>query len=62
MGSTHENDDCWLGESQADVNGAINIADRSLSGESPSREDTTGDDSAEGGASSTGPRDSQADC
>ncbi len=33
------NDDCWLGEYQADVNGAINIADRYRSGESRRRSD-----------------------
>jgi IS605 OrfB family transposase len=54
------NDGCWVEEYQADVNGAINIADRYLSGESQSREDTTGDDSAEDGASLTGPQDSHA--
>jgi len=35
------NDDCWLGEYQADVNGAINIADRYRSGESHRRSDRT---------------------
>nr|WP_243641446.1 transposase [Natrarchaeobius halalkaliphilus] len=33
------NDDCWLGEYQADVNGTINIADRYCSGESHHRSD-----------------------
>jgi IS605 OrfB family transposase len=56
------NDDCWVGEYQADVNGAMNIIYRYLSGESQSREDTTDDDSAEDGASLTGPQDSQAEC
>jgi putative transposase len=55
------NDDCWIGEYQADVNGAINIADRYLSGESRSREHTNDDDSAEDGAHLTAPQDSQAD-
>ena len=31
------NDACWVGEYQADVNGAVNIADRCLSGESLQR-------------------------
>ena len=61
------NDDCWLGEYQADVNGAINIADRYRSGESHRRSDRRSrqkagdDDSATDGASLTGPQDSQAD-
>lgn len=55
------NDACWMGEYQADVNGAINIADRYLSGESHSREHTDGDDSAEDGGRLTAPQDSQAD-
>ncbi|WIV68848.1 RNA-guided endonuclease InsQ/TnpB family protein [Natrialbaceae archaeon AArc-T1-2] len=61
------NDDCWLGEYQADVNGAINIADRYRSGEShrqsdrSSRQKAGDDDSATDGASLTGPQDSQAD-
>jgi len=61
------NDDCWLGEYQADVNGAINIADRYRSGESHRQSDRTSrqkagdDDSATDGASLTGPQDSQAD-
>jgi putative transposase len=61
------NDDCWLGEYQADVNGAINIADRYRSGESHRRSDRNSrqkagdDDSATDGASLTGPQDSQAD-
>ena len=45
----------------ADVNGAINIADRYLSGESRSREHENDDDSAEDGARLTAPQDSQAD-
>ncbi|WP_324759503.1 RNA-guided endonuclease InsQ/TnpB family protein [Haloarcula sp. GH36] len=61
------NDSCWVGEYQADVNGAINIADRYRSGESHRRSDRTSrqkagdDDSATDGASLTGPQDSQAD-
>ena len=61
------NDDCWLGEYQADVNGAINIADRYRSGEShrqsgrASRQKAGDDDSATDGASLTGPQDSHAD-
>ncbi|QAY21866.1 RNA-guided endonuclease InsQ/TnpB family protein [Halorubrum ezzemoulense] len=58
---TCTNDACWMGEYQADVNGAINIADRYLSGESHSREDTDGDDSAEDGGRLTAPQDTQAD-
>jgi IS605 OrfB family transposase len=60
------NDGCWVGEYQADVNGAINIVDRYRSGESHRRSDRTSrqkpgdDDSATGGASLTGPQDSQA--
>jgi len=61
------NDGCWVGEYQADVNGAINIADRYRSGESHRRSDRRSrqkagdDDSATDGASLTGPQDSQAD-
>ena len=54
-------DDCWVGEYQADVNGAVNIADRYRSGESQSREHTTADDSAADGAPLTGPQDSHVD-
>jgi transposase len=43
------------------VNGAVNIADRYLSGESRSREHPNDDDSAEDGARLTAPQDSQAD-
>jgi hypothetical protein len=46
---------------QTDVNGAVTIADRYLSGESRSREHENDDDSAEGGARLTAPQDSQAD-
>ncbi|RLM63305.1 RNA-guided endonuclease TnpB family protein [Halorubrum sp. Atlit-26R] len=61
------NGGCWVGEYQADVNGAINIADRYRSGESHRRSDRASgqkagaDDSATDGASLTGPQDSQAD-
>ncbi len=61
------NDGCWVGEYQADVNGAINIADRYRSGEShhqsdrASRQKAGDDDSATDGASLTGPQDSHAD-
>ena len=61
------NESCWVGEYQADVNGAINIADRYRSGESHRRGDRSSrqkagdDDSATDGASLTGPQDSQAD-
>ena len=44
---TCTNDACWMGEYQTDVNGAINIAERCLSGENHSREHTDGNDSAE---------------
>jgi len=43
------NDACWMGEYQADVNGAVNIADRYLSGESRFREHENDDDSVEDG-------------
>ncbi len=49
------------GEYQADVNGAITIADRYRSGESHSREHTNGNDSAEDGGRLTAPQDSHAD-
>ncbi|QDX40805.1 RNA-guided endonuclease TnpB family protein [Salarchaeum sp. JOR-1] len=61
------NGGCWVGEYQADVNGAINIADRYRSGESHRRSDRSSrqkagdDDSATDGASLTGPQDSHAD-
>jgi hypothetical protein len=42
-------------------NGAINIADRYLSGERRFREHENGDDSAEDGGRLTAPQDSQAD-
>ena len=52
-----------MGEYQADVNGAINIADRYLSGESRFREheNENDDDSAEDVPHLTAPQDSQAD-
>jgi transposase len=55
------NSECWVSEYQADVNAALNIAERYLSGESHSREHTSGDDSAEEGGRLTVPQDSQAD-
>ncbi|EMA11723.1 RNA-guided endonuclease InsQ/TnpB family protein [Haloarcula marismortui] len=61
------NGGCWVGEYQADVNGAINIADRYRSGESHRRSDRSSrqkagdDDSATDGASLTGSQDSHAD-
>lgn len=61
------NDDCWVTEYQADVNGAINIADRYRSGESHRQNDRAprqkagDDDSATDGASLTGSQDSHAD-
>ncbi|WP_458210596.1 RNA-guided endonuclease TnpB family protein [Haladaptatus sp. NG-SE-30] len=54
-------DGCWVGEYQADVNAALNIADRYLGRESRSREHTDGDDSAEDGERLTAPQDSQVD-
>ena len=58
--STHSDSGCGVSEYQADVNAALNIADRHLSGESHSREYTSGDDSAEEGGRLTVPQDSQA--
>ena len=61
------NDQCWVTEYQADVNAALNIADRYRSGESQSRnhrdsgQKAAGDDSATDGALLTGPQDSQGD-
>ena len=55
------NDECWVTSYQADVNAALNIADRYSSGESRSREHMDGDDSAGDGARLTAPQDSQAD-
>jgi len=61
------NDDCWVSEYQADVNAALNIADRYRRGESQRRttdessEKGAGDDSATDGASLTGPQDSHSE-
>ncbi|WP_436927606.1 RNA-guided endonuclease TnpB family protein [Halosimplex amylolyticum] len=61
------NDECWVGEYQADVNAALNIADRYRSGESQlqhnrdSGQKAAGDDSATDGASLTGPQDSHSE-
>ena len=61
------NNDCWVSEYQADVNGALNIADRYPAGERQPRSDrnsgqkVVADDSGGDGASLTGPQDSQAD-
>jgi putative transposase len=55
------NPECWVRDYQADVNAALNIADRYLSGESHLREHTGDDDSAEDGGRLTGPQDPQAD-
>ncbi|MDQ2054481.1 transposase [Halobellus sp. H-GB7] len=55
------NDACWMGEYQADVNGAVNIADRYLSGESRFKEHENDDDSAEDGGRLTAPQDSHTD-
>ncbi|WP_312911954.1 RNA-guided endonuclease InsQ/TnpB family protein [Natronosalvus caseinilyticus] len=55
------NSECWISAYHADINAALNIADRYLSGESHSREHTSGNDSAEGGGRLTVPQDSQAD-
>lgn len=52
---------CWVREFQADVNAALNITDRYLSGESYLREHTDDSDSAEDGGRLTVPQDSQAD-
>lgn len=51
------NDECWVSEYQADVNAALNIADRYSSGESCPREHADGDDSAGDGARLTAPQD-----
>jgi putative transposase len=58
---------CWVGTYQADVNGALNLADRYLAGESHPRtyldagEKDGDDDSGGDGASLTGPQDSRGD-
>jgi putative transposase len=49
------NSECWVSEYHADINAALNIADRYLSGESHSREHTDGDDSAEEGSQCRSP-------
>ncbi len=43
------NPECWVSTYQADVNAALTIANRYLSGENHSREHTSADDSAEEG-------------
>ena len=55
------NSECWVSEYQADMNAALDIADRYPSGESHPREHTDSDDSAEDGGRLTAPQDSQAD-
>lgn len=61
------NDDCWVSEYQADVNGALNIAERCPAGESQPQSDrdsgqkVVADDSGGDGASLTGPQDSHTD-
>ena len=61
------NNDCWVSEYQADVNGALNIADRYPAGERQPQSDRDSgqkvvvDDSGRDGASLTGPQDSRAD-
>jgi putative transposase len=53
------NPECWVSEYQADMNAALNIADRYSysSGESRSRGHTDGDDPAGDGARLTAPQD-----
>jgi len=59
--------DCWVSEYQADINGALNIADRYPAGENQPQSDqrsgqkVVGNDLGGDGASLTGPQDSQAD-
>ena len=61
------NNDCWVSEYQADINGALNIADRYPVGERQPQSDrdsgqkVVANDSGGDGASLTGPQDSQAD-
>ncbi|MFB6234949.1 MAG: RNA-guided endonuclease TnpB family protein [Halopenitus sp.] len=61
------NDECWVGEYQADINAALNIADRYRGGESQPQtardpgQKAAGDDSATDGASLTGPQDSHSE-
>jgi transposase, IS605 OrfB family, central region len=60
-------DNCWVSEFHADVNGAVNIADRYPAGENHPQSDqhsgqkVAGNDSGGDGASLTGPQDSHAD-
>ncbi|ODR79866.1 hypothetical protein BG842_04980 [Haladaptatus sp. W1] len=61
MTFTCSNSECWVSEYQADVNAALTIADRYLSGESHSREHMDGDNSAEDGGRLTVPQDIHAD-
>jgi len=62
--SRYTNDECWVGEYQADVNAALNIVDRYRGGESQpqtgqdSGQKAAGDDSATAGVSLTEPQDS----
>jgi len=65
---TCTNDSCWVSEYQADINAALNIADRyDPAGESQPRtrsdssEKAAGDDSGGDGACLTGPQDTLAD-
>ena len=64
--SSHD-DDCWVEVYQADINAALNIADRYRSRERQSQNDRTGsqkatvDDSATDGALLTGPQDTHSD-
>ena len=61
------NDECWVREYQADINAALNIADRYRGGESQPQtgrntgQKAAGDDSATDGASLTGPQDSHSE-
>jgi IS605 OrfB family transposase len=61
------NADCWVSEYQADVNAALNIADRYSTGESQPRtspttdEKAAGDDSGGDGACLTAPQDTRAE-
>lgn len=55
------NPECWVTEYQADINAAINIADRYRSGASHPREHSGADDSAVDGGRLTGPQDNHAD-
>lgn len=55
------NSECWVTDYQADINGALIIADRYHSGASHLREHTGDDDSTVDGGPLTDPQDSQAD-